>query len=45
MLGVRRIVHHAAEIHRPVPRQMLQHVPGADLLSLVGRIGDAMREE
>ncbi len=45
MRPVVRLVDEAAEMHAMRRRQMQQHVPGADLLALVGRIGNAVRQE
>jgi hypothetical protein len=36
------VIHQAPEMHAEPPRQMLEHVPGADFVPLVRRVGDAM---
>src|SRR5690606_23231423 len=45
MLPVVGIVHEGAQMHLMAGRQMPQLVPGADLVPLVGGIGNAVREE
>jgi len=45
MREIGRIVHEAAERDAVPRRQMLEHVPGADLVPLGRRVGDAVREE
>ena len=45
MLAVRRIVDEAAEMDAMRARQIAENVPGTDLVALVGRIGDAVRQE
>ena len=45
MLAVRRIVDEAAEMDPMRARQIAEDVPGTDLVALVGRIGDAVRQE
>ncbi len=45
VLQVGRIVGEAAEMHAVAQRQVPQHVPGADLVALVRRVGDAVAEK
>ena len=42
---VRGIVDETAEVHAMRAREVTEDVPRADLVALVGRIGDAVREE
>src|SRR3546814_17111595 len=39
------VIGETGEVHAREPPQMLQHVPGADLVAPVRRIGNAMGEE
>src|ERR1700723_1749931 len=39
------VVHETPEMHAESLRQMLEHVPGADLVALVRRVGNAVREK
>ena len=45
MLPVGRVVDEAAKMHAVGLREMAEHVPGANLVALVGRIRHAMRQE
>ncbi len=45
MLAIGWIVDEAAEMDAMRARQVAEDVPGTDLVALVGRIGDAVRQE
>src|SRR5690348_13549398 len=45
MRPVRHVVHKAAEMNAEIASEATEHVPGADLLALVGRVRHAMRQE
>ena len=45
MLAVRRIVNEAAEMDAMGARQVAEDVPRTDLVALVRRIGDAVRQK
>src|SRR5215468_2007064 len=45
VLAVRRIVDETTKVHAVRARKVTEDVPGADLVALVGWIGNAMRKE